>query len=59
MNGQVQLASLAPAPETLYKLLTMEDPNTNMPFVNQIRAYNQVFAFTSIRTKLDKNLVNA
>ena len=34
LNGQVQLAVLAPAPEIIYKLLTTEDPNTNEPFVN-------------------------
>jgi len=46
LNRQIQLASLTPVPEILYKLLITEDPNTNKSFVNQIKAYNQIFAFT-------------
>ena len=60
LKGQIQLAQLNPPPEILELLLTEEDPDTNKPFVDQIRAYNQVFAFTSIGgARLDTNLANA
>src|ERR1043165_8824167 len=59
-KGQIQLAQLNPPPEILELLLTEEDPDTNKPFVDQIRAYNQIFAFTSIEgARLDTNLANA
>ena len=59
VNGQIQLASLAPAPSVLYKFLTDKDPISKEQFVNKIRAYNQVLAFTSVGTNLDKELANA
>src|SRR6185295_11504506 len=59
LNGQVQLASLAPSPQKLFKFLTTNDPKSNEPFVNKIRAYNQVLAFSSIGTNLDKDLADA
>jgi len=53
------LASLAPAPTTLHTLLTTNDPDTNEPFVKSIRAYNSLFAFTSLgTTKVDKELAD-
>src|ERR1043165_5916845 len=59
-KGQILLAQLNPPPEILEFLLTGEDPDTNKPFIDQIRAYNQIFAFTSIGgAKLDTNLANA
>src|SRR6185295_10135489 len=59
LKGQIQLAQLNPPPEILELLLTEEDPDTNKPFVDQIRAYNQIFAFTSIGgARLDTNLAN-
>jgi len=42
LNGQIVLALLSPAPQYLHSLLTTDDPITNEPYVNQIRAYNQV-----------------
>src|SRR5690242_13166484 len=42
-KGQIQLAQLNPPPEILELLLTEEDPDTNKPLINQIRAYNQIF----------------
>src|ERR1044072_6994007 len=42
-EGEIVLASLAPAPATLRTLLTTNDPNTNEPFVKKIRAYNSLF----------------
>jgi len=60
LKGQIQLAQLNSPPEILELLLTEEDPDTNKPFVDQIRAYNQIFAFTSIGgARLDTNLANA
>jgi len=59
MNGQVKIALLASAPNMLYNLLTTNDPNTNRLFVEQIRAYNSVFAFTSLEVNLDETLANA
>src|SRR6185436_7006598 len=59
-KGQIQLAQLKSPPEILELLLTGEDPDTNKPFIDQIRAYNQIFAFTSIGgARLDTNLANA
>src|SRR3989440_9330892 len=58
-EGEIVLASLAPAPATLRTLLTNNDPNTNEPFVKKIRAYNSLFAFTSLgTTKVDKELAD-
>src|SRR5581483_6410522 len=59
VKGQISLAPLFPAPPVLYNLFTTKDPNTNEPYINQIRAYNQIFAFTSLGAKIDKDLVNA
>ena len=59
MNGQVMLAPLPPPPTAIKKLLTEKDSESNVLCVTQIRAYNQLFAFTSIGTNLDKNLANA
>ncbi|GES92235.1 uncharacterized protein LOC114268814 [Rhizophagus clarus] len=50
---------LSPAPQYLHSLLTTNDPITNEPYVNQIRAYNQVLAFTSLGANIDENLANA
>jgi len=58
-NGQVLIASLSPAPQYLHALLTTNDPNTDEPYVNQIRAYNQILAFTSLGANIDENLANA
>ena len=53
------MAPLAPAPASLHTLLTINDPNTNEPFVKSIRAYNSLFAFTSLgTTKVDKELAD-
>ena len=58
-NGQIILAPLSPAPQHLHSLLTTNDPITNEPYINQIRAYNQVLAFTSLGANIDENLANA
>ena len=39
-------------------MLTKKDPISKVLFVNKIRAYNQIFAFTSIGTKLDTDFAN-
>src|ERR1700752_4889217 len=58
MNSKVVLAPLqAPPPEILY-FLKEKDPISKVPFVDQIRAYNQAFAFTSIATDLDLSVAN-
>ncbi|CAG8789236.1 18525_t:CDS:2, partial [Dentiscutata erythropus] len=58
INGEVVLAPLqAPLLEILY-FLNEKDPISKVPFVNQIRAYNQAFAFTSIATDLDLSVAN-
>jgi len=59
LNGQIVLASLFPILPNLYKLLIAKNSNTNEPYINNIRAYNQVLAFTSLRADIDKNLANA
>ncbi len=59
LNGQIVLAPLSPTPPNLYKLLTAKDSDSNEPYINNIRAYNQVLAFTSLRADVDKNLANA
>ena len=43
----------------MFNLLTTNDPVLNEPYVNQIRSYNQVLAFTSLRTNIDNELANA
>ena len=58
MNGEVILAPLPASPPAIYKLLTKKDPISKIPFVNKIKAYNQLFAFTSIGTKLDTDFAN-
>jgi hypothetical protein len=58
-NGQVVLAPLLPAPPCLFNLLTTNDPISNEPYVNQIRSYNQVLAFTSLGANIDNELANA
>ena len=55
----MQLASLALLLKKLFKFLTTKDPKSKEPFVNKIRAYNQVLAFSSIGTNLDKDLADA
>ena len=53
------MAPLAPAPVNLHTLLTSNDPSTNEPFVKKIRAYNSLFAFTSLgTTKIDQELAD-
>jgi hypothetical protein len=59
MNGQVVIATLLPAPQYLYNLLTTNNPDSGEPHVNQIRAYNQVLAFTSLGANIDEDLANA
>ena len=59
LNGQIVLATLSQATPTLYNFLITNDPNTDEPFINHIRAYNQVLAFTSIRANIDEDLANA
>ena len=59
LDGKIQLAPLQPPPDSIFKLLTKVDPDTKQPYINKIRAYNQILAFTSIETKLDTNLANA
>ncbi|CAI2198355.1 7884_t:CDS:1, partial [Funneliformis geosporum] len=46
-------------PQSLYNLLTQNNPDSDEPFVTYIRAYNQVLAFTSLCVNLDKELANA
>ncbi|PKK65714.1 hypothetical protein RhiirC2_808469 [Rhizophagus irregularis] len=43
----------------LYNLLTSNDPNTDKPYVDNIRAYNSIFAFTSLGANIDEDLANA
>ncbi|CAG8795379.1 25197_t:CDS:2, partial [Dentiscutata erythropus] len=56
MNGEVVLAPLQAPPPEIYYFLTEKDPISKVLFVDQIRAYNQAFAFTSIATDLDLTL---
>ena len=58
LDGQVTLAPLQEAPTTLYDFLTSNDP-TNSPYVDNIRAYNSVLAFTSLGANFDQELANA
>ncbi|CAG8549636.1 1459_t:CDS:2 [Dentiscutata erythropus] len=58
INSEVILAPLLALLPAIYKLLTEKDPISKLPFVKQAIAYNQVFAFTSIDTKLDKKVAN-
>jgi len=58
-SGKVVLSPLSPAPPNLYNLLTSNDPVLKEPFVNQIRLYNNVLAFTSLRTKVIDDLATA
>ncbi|CAG8821752.1 14427_t:CDS:2, partial [Dentiscutata erythropus] len=46
-----------PPPE-IYYFLTEKDPISKVPFVDKIRAYNQIFVFTSIATDLDLDFAN-
>jgi hypothetical protein len=59
LNEQIVIASLSFTPPYLYNLLIINDPDTDEPYINQIRAYNQVLAFTFLGTNIDENLVNA
>src|SRR3989337_514772 len=59
MNGQVVIASLGPIPQSLQTFLTTNDPDSDEPFVNLIRAYNHVLAFTSLGANIDEQLANA
>ena len=59
VNGQIVLAPLSPAPPILYTLLTGNDPDSDEPYVKQIRLYNQILAFTSVSANVDNNLANA
>ena len=59
LNSQIVLAPFSPAPSNLYKLLIAKDSDLNKPYINNIRAYNQVLAFISLRADVDKNLANA
>src|SRR3954463_7155762 len=59
LDGQIVLAPLHEAPPILYQLLTSNDPNTNEPYVDNIRAYNSVLAFTSLGANIDEDLANA
>ena len=59
LEGKIQLAPLKPPPDSIFKLLTTKDPITKELYINKIRAYNQVFAFTSIYTNLDPKYANA
>ncbi|PKY62812.1 hypothetical protein RhiirA4_489984, partial [Rhizophagus irregularis] len=59
LDGQVILSPLHEAPPMLYNLLTSNDPNTDKPYVNNIRAYNSIFAFTSLGANIDEDLANA
>ena len=44
MNGQTELAPLPPPPTAIKKLLIEKDSKSNKPYIDQIRAYNQIFA---------------
>ncbi|CAG8721051.1 23738_t:CDS:2, partial [Dentiscutata erythropus] len=58
MNGEVVLAPLQAPPPEIYYLLTEKDPISKVLFVDKIKVYNQVFAFTSIATDLDLDVAN-
>ena len=53
------IASLGPIPQSLQTFLTTNDPDSDEPFVNLIRAYNHVLAFTSLGANIDEQLANA
>ncbi|CAB4477605.1 unnamed protein product [Rhizophagus irregularis] len=59
LDGQVILSPLHEAPPMLYNLLTSNDPNTDKPYIDSIRAYNSIFAFTSLGANIDEDLANA
>ncbi|KAJ1687074.1 hypothetical protein LUZ63_018464 [Rhynchospora breviuscula] len=55
-NGRVDLGHLDPMPQTLYDLL---DPNGGLDsshFIDNIRMYNSMFAFTSMGVQLDESV---
>ncbi|CAG8745411.1 2486_t:CDS:2, partial [Dentiscutata erythropus] len=58
MNGEVVLAPLQTPLSEINYFLTEKDPISKVPFVDQIRVYNQAFAFTSIATDLDLSVAN-
>ena len=58
LDGQIVLASLKEASPTLYTFLTTKDAN-NTPYVDKIRAYNSILAFTSLGANIDEELANA
>ena len=53
------MAPLSPAPPILHTLLTGNDPDSDEPYVKQIRLYNQILAFTSVSADVDLDLANA
>lgn len=52
MKGKITLPYLEDPPELLHNLLTNNDPRSSH-FVDNIRSYNSMFAFTSIGGKVD------
>jgi len=56
-RGKVQLPLLQKPPQLLTNLLSGED-HRSRNFLQNIRSYNSMFAFTSIRGKIDSSMNN-
>ncbi|CAA0834184.1 Unknown protein, partial [Striga hermonthica] len=56
-RGKVQLLLLRPPPPPLRNLLTCQDQRSHK-FLDNIRAYNSIFSFTSIGGQVDKSINN-
>ncbi|XP_057451974.1 uncharacterized protein LOC130743762 [Lotus japonicus] len=54
-RGKISIPYLKDAPELLFNLLTNNDPRSRN-FLDNIRAYNSMFAFTSIGGKVVSNI---
>lgn len=59
LNGKVVLTPLHEVSLILHHFLTSNDLNTNKPYVDNIRAYNSILAFTSLGANIDEELANA
>lgn len=55
-EGKVYLPLLQNAPDFLYSLLDYRGSSTSANFRQNIRAYNSIFAFTSIGAKIDTEI---
>src|SRR5688572_5756524 len=56
MQGKTQLPKLKYPPETLHNLLFGDRNSKSKHFIENIRAYNMMFSFTSMGGKVDKEV---